>query len=107
MPIIRIDFDNEKVSEEEIRFLSETIQKIVSTTTNIEDVFVYANSSKIKINVAPVEIFIEMSTSKIKDADNLIKDIKSKLSNWKAENNFKYPINLTLIPMNWKIETNI
>jgi hypothetical protein len=107
MPIIRIDFDNEKVSNTEIVSLSKSIQKIVSTATNIEDVFVYANSSQIKINIAPLEIFIEMSTEKISNIDELMETIKSNLSQWKKEERFTQPINLTLIPMKWKIETNI
>ncbi len=107
MPIIRIDFDNEKVSEKEIKNLSEGIQKIVSEITEISDVFVYANSSQIKINIAPVEIFIEMSTEKINNVDELAETIKSDLHQWKEKTEFPYPLNLTLVPMNWKIEINI
>lgn len=107
MPIIRIDFDNEKVSEKEIKSLSEGIQKIVSETIEINDVFVYANSPQIQLNIAPIEIFIEMSINKIKDSESLIKNIKTKLSHWKSNSNFTHPINLTLIPMNWEIEINI
>ena len=68
---------------------------------------VYANNSQVKIAVSPIEIFIRLSDHKITDADKLISDIKSKLSEWKIENNFPHPINLTLIPMNWKIEIGI
>ena len=39
MPVIRIDFDNNKVSNEEIKALSEATQKIVSEVTEIEEVF--------------------------------------------------------------------
>ena len=96
-----------EISDKEVNFLSGTIQKIVSTVTHIEDVFVYANSSQIKINIAPVEVFIEMSNDKIKDADKLIEDITSKLSDWKTKENFKHSINLTLISMDWKVKTSI
>jgi MEKHLA domain len=107
MPIIRIDFDNEKVSEQEMRTLSVAAQKIVSEITQIEDVFVYANSSRIKLKITPIEVFVEMSAHKIADPDKLIADIKAALAKWKQDSGFSQLINLTLIPMNWKIEIGI
>ncbi len=107
MPVIRIDYDDEKVGENDVTALSKAIQKIVSDATHIEDVFVYANSAQIKVKIAPIEVFIQMSAHKIKDEDALVKEIKSKLSNWKKKSSFKHLINLTFIPMNWKIEIGI
>lgn len=105
MPLIRIEYDN--ISESDIRGLSQSVRDIVSHVTGIEDVFVYANSSQIKIRVAPVEIFVEMSANKISNADELIEKIKSGISDWKKTSSFNYPINLSLIPMSWKIEIGI
>lgn len=107
MPVIRIDYDNEKVSDKDVLDLSNAIQKIVSGATKIEDVFVYANSPHIKVKVAPIEIFIQMSAHKVKDTDGLVKEIKFRLSDWKKETGFKNLINLTFIPMQWKIEIGI
>jgi hypothetical protein len=107
MPIIRIDFDDQKVKKEDIVLLSEAAQKIVSEITSIEDVFVYADSPQIKLKVAPIELFVEMSAHKIEDADKLVANIKSRLVQWKQESNFAHPINFTLIPMQWKIEIGI
>ena len=107
MPMINIEYDNEKITSKEIIIISEGIQKIVSKITNIEDVFVYANSSQVKIKIAPIEIFIRMSENKIKDSKKLIGKFKAQLSKWKKENQFKHLINLTLIPMKWDIEIGI
>ncbi len=107
MPIVRIDWDNEKLEKEMVLTLSEAVHKIVSETTGIADVPVYANSSEIKVKAAPVEIFVQMSAHKIKDVDVLVGEIKSKLSAWKQETSFPHPINLTFIPMDWKIEIDI
>lgn len=107
MPMIRMEFDADKVNKEEALYLSNAAQTIVSKITGIEDVFVYANSSQIRMKVAPIEIFVEMSAHKIKDADKLISDIKEGLADWKKGSDFKHPINLTLIPMQWKIEIGI
>jgi hypothetical protein len=107
MPAIRIDYDDSKLSEQEVLDVSKAIQKIVADITGIEDTFVYADSPKIKIKVAPIEIFVQMSASKIPSVDVLFAEIKSKISQWKNETSFKHPINLTVMPMEWKFEVNI
>ncbi len=107
MPLIKLEFDNKIVNENEAKTLAEAIKHIVSSATGIKDVFVYGNSAEIGIDIAPIEIFVEMKASLIMDQDKLIADIKSQLSVWKKESNFSHPINLTLIPMNWKVEIGI
>ena len=107
MPIIRIDYDNEQVSNEDVQNVSHAVRDIVSQITKIDDVFVYANSSEIKIKVAPVEIFIEMSAHKIMDSDSLLKEIVERIRVWKKENDFTVPLNISLIPMPWKIEIGV
>lgn len=107
MPMINIEFDDSKVQDSDIQKLSEAVQRIVSETTKIEDVFVYANSAKIKVKIAPIEIWVRITASKIVDVDELMSEIRNKLSNWKKSENFPHPINLSLVPMNWKVEINI
>ncbi len=107
MPMIKIQYDDTKLGETEVRSVSEAIRKIVQSATEIEDVFVYANCAQINVAIAPIEIFVEMSAHKIKDEDDLIKTIRDELAAWKQENNFTQPINLSLIPMHWKIEIEI
>lgn len=105
--MITIKFDDREVTDAEIINLSDAIQKIVSEATDIKDVFVYADSPKIKVAIAPIEIFVEMSASKIEDAENLLKKITERTSTWKNQNNFQHSINITLNPMNWIFETGI
>lgn len=104
MPLIKIEYDDSKLDKQTITDLSIAIQQIVAQVTKIQDVFVYANTSQVKIQVAPIEIFIEMSAHKITDIDVLMSNIKDRLSIWKQENQFETPINLSIIPMNRKIE---
>src|SRR3990167_5102495 len=99
MPTIRIDYDDNKLSLEEATQLSVASQEVVSRVTGIEDVFVYCNTAKIKIKVAPIEIFVEMSDFKVKDLDELTSKIKQELKTWKENSGFKQSINLTVIPM--------
>ena len=107
MPLIRIEFDNAVVSDMDARDLSVAVRDIVSNVTSIADVFVYTNSAQIKIQIAPIEIFVEMSAHKIKDADQLVKQIKESLAAWKKKEEFIHRLNLTLIPMDWKVEIGI
>ena len=107
MPMINIEYDDAKVTDVEITNLAEAAQKIVSEATRIEDVFVYANSAHIKLKIAPIEIFIRMSASKISDRERLFNEIKKRLSEWKSNSGFPQHLNLTLIPMDWKFETGI
>ena len=102
-----MDFDNTQMSEQDARALGEAVQKIVAQATGIEDTFVYANSSQIKIKVAPVELFIQLSKKYIPDQAKLVNQIKQGLTDWKKTSGFKYPINLSFIPMEWQIEVGI
>ncbi len=109
MPAIRIDYDNEKCNKDEIVILANETRKIVAEATKEkeEDVFVYGNSSQIKVNVAPIEVFVEMSAQDIKNVDELFEVIKSNLSKWKNNNAFQHPINFTLLPRTEKFEIDI
>lgn len=107
MPVIRIDYDNEKLQDQDVLALSNAVQKIVSEITGIEDTFVYANSAHIKVKVAPVEVYVQMSASIIPDMDELFSKIQNQVSLWKKENNFQFSINLTLMPMQWKFGIDI
>lgn len=104
MPTIRIDFDNGKVTDHDIIALWKAIQQIMRDITSIDDVFVYANSSQIKIDIAPIEVFVQLSASLVPDKSEMVSHISSKLKTWKQESWFEHTINLTLIPMDWKFE---
>ena len=107
MPVIRVEYDNAIVSEAEASLLCDTMQKVVAEATNIEDVFVYGNSSHIKVAIAPIEAWVEMSADKVGDAEVLAGNIRTALGAWKDQTDFPHPINLTLIPMNWRLELGI
>jgi len=105
--MINVQFDDKEVQDADIQKLSEAVQKIVSEVTGIEDVFVYANSSRIKVKIAPIEIWVHMSAWKIKDLDELMNQVKTRLSDWKKQEQFPYPMNLSIVPMQWKVEIDI
>lgn len=107
MPMITIKYDDKKVEDDQIILLSKAVQKIVQDATKIPEVFVYADSPKIKIDVAPIEIFVEMSASKVLNRESLFQEIKNNLSSWRKDNDFNNPITITLTPMDWRFEVNI
>ena len=107
MLMLNIKFDDQEVKDDKIVELSRAIIKIVQEATEIPEVFVYADSPRIKIGVAPIEIFIEMSDSKIADKNILFEKVRSKLVDWKKSTGFQHLITITLIPMNWKFEVGI
>ena len=105
--MINIKFDDQKVKDDEVVSLGNAIIKIVQDATKIPEVFVYADSPRIKIGVAPIEIFVEMSASKVADKEALFQAIKEPLSKWRKENNFSHPITITLTPVDWKFDVDI
>ena len=107
MPIINIKFDSDILNNEDILILSNAIQKIVKEITSIDDVCVYADSPKIKVGIAPVEIFVEIGAGLVENKEELILKIKNALSEWKKSSKFNHLINLSLVLMNWKVEIGI
>ena len=107
MPVIHIEFDDSKVIDEDAHQLCVAAQKIVSEVTKITDVFVYGNSARIKIGIAPIEIFVSISAHKVPSVEGMLAELKNRFSDWKQGVRFKHPINLTLTPMPWKFETGI
>lgn len=55
----------------------------------------------------PIEVYVLISREMIFDAEKLFAEIQHKLGLWKKETDFKQLINLTLIPMDWNIATDI
>jgi len=107
MPLINLEYDDSLISDVEAEKLSNAIRNIVSDATGIADVFVYANTARIKVQIAPVEIFVRMSAKINEENLNLMGEIKTQLVAWKEKTGFSHPINLTIIPMNWQIEIGI
>lgn len=107
MPTIIVKFNDKAVSDKEITDLGEATIKIAQDITGIQDSFVYADSSKIKINIAPIELYIYLSETHIPDLDDLYGRFKDAIVDWKKESGFTQPINFTLVPMKWKFEVGL
>ena len=107
MPVIRIEYDPAVVTDFRARALCKAAQSAVIEATGIPETFVYGNASEIRIDIAPVEIWVEVSAHKVPDPAKTAQDIRVKLEAWKKAENFGANINLTLIPMQWQLELDI
>ena len=107
MPVVKIEFDKTKVSESDIKALVSASHEIISSVTGIEDVPVYARSADFTAEIAPIEIFIQLSSHKIADSVELTARLRTAYEEWKKTSEFSIPINMTLIPMTWNIEIGI
>jgi len=59
------------------------------------------------METAPIEIFVQISEQKIENFDQLFDTMVGKVSAWKKERAFEFPINFTLIPMKWRFAIDI
>jgi len=107
MPIVRIDYDDKQVTDEQIKELCAALKKIVADTTKIKEVYVYANSPQIKLGIDPVEVFVQITKEKVGDKGKLFEELKNQISNWRKISNFDPSINFTLMPMDWQFEVDI
>jgi hypothetical protein len=85
------------------------VVRFTKEVTGIPEVYAWANASQIRIDIDPVDIFIELSAPKVPDGDaaKLSKPIAANIKAWKQEHNFDHPINLTVTPVAWQLEIGI
>src|SRR4051794_35008733 len=107
MPTIDIRFDDRIVSPDEVRALAEGMRGVIVETTGFENVFLSADSPQIKINIEPIDVLVMISEHKIIDTQELAADIRRGLAQWKKTVGFSHNVNVMLLPMAWKMESDI
>jgi len=109
MPIIRVEYDPDKVSAEQITQLTQDVVAFTKEVTGIPEVYAWVNASQIRINIDPVDIFIELSAQKVPNSDPSVvsKPIADRIRQWKIDHNFNQPVNLTVTPVQWQLEIGI
>jgi hypothetical protein len=109
VPIIRVEYDPDKVTAEQITSLAKAAVQYTQEVTGIPEVYAWVNASQIRINIDPVDIIVELSAHKVPNGDpkTLSGPIADKLRQWKADNSFQQPINLTVTPVAWALEIGI
>lgn len=105
--MITIQYDGKVVSEDEAHTLAEATQQLVTGVIEEKDVFVYATAAPITIAADPIEILVQVNQRKVPDPEALTQKIAAALSGWKQKTNFKQPLNLNVIPVDWHFRIGI
>ncbi len=81
MPVIRVEYDPDKITTEQITRLATDVVEFTKEVTGIPETYAWVNAAQIRIDIDPVDIMIEMSAHKIPegDASKLSKPIAAKL----------------------------
>jgi hypothetical protein len=104
--MINILYDAQKVTDKEADALAQSIQKLVMDVMTAKDVFVYAQKPLVTL-ADPLEVFIRVNRAEVKDPAELTKQIASRLSVWKQENDFGPAININVHPVEWHYKIGI
>jgi len=105
--MITIHYDGKVVSEDEARTLAEAAQQLIAEVIKEKDVFVYATAAPITIGADPIEILVQVNQQKVPDPEALTQRITAALSNWKRQTDFKQPLNLNVIPVDWHYKIGV
>jgi hypothetical protein len=105
MPVIKLEFDDSIVNTDTTKEFCEAIRRIVVDSTGLpeNEICLYGNNSQIKINVAPIQVWLEISDYKVSDVDKLANDIRDQIVEWKDKTKFAHQIKFMLVPKNQKI----
>ena len=110
-PVVKIDYESTKFSEEFVRALGEELHTVVSKASNLplSDVSVFANSNQITVNAAPMEIYINAGSGAIPDGDKqkMLDAITAAVKKFKSEKSIDIPINISIVEMTWKVGVGV
>ncbi len=111
MPIVRIDFEKNIISQDEIKMVAVAIQEYTAKVTkyDLKDISVFASENQVTINAAPVEIYVYATFERASDEDLelMLKELRDLIVPFKLKNNIKTLFNLSIVKMNWKFELEV
>lgn len=111
MPVISVEYDSRVFSKEQLNKVCLAIQVATAEVADesLEDSPLTAREYQFALNPAPMEVYIRMSESAIPDGDaqQMLDNIKQKISAYKEQERIAEPINIMLIPMRWELALNV
>jgi len=111
MPIVKIDYEKTKLSNDEVKKVAEAIQGFTAQITGYDnsDISVFASENHITVNAAPIEIYIYANFPSATDADleTMLKKLRELVVPFKEQNNIDIPFNLSVAKMQWKFELEV
>ncbi|MEK7638793.1 MAG: hypothetical protein AAB388_01390 [Patescibacteria group bacterium] len=111
MPIVRIDYEKSKLSQEEIQKVAAAIQKFAAEATGYTpaEVSVFASPNQVTVNAAPIEIYVYATFSEVseQDMERILAKLRDQIVPFKQHNNITVPFNISVVKMNWKFELEV
>ncbi len=111
MPIVRIDYEKEKLSPEHIRTVASKLQEFVAQVTGYmpAEISVFASENQVTVNAAPVEIYVyaTFSDSTEEKMEQILKELADLITPFKKEQGIEVPFNLSVVKMNWKFKLEV
>lgn len=111
MPVVKVDYEKNKISDSAIRNLVDALQEITAYATGYEakENSVFASANEITANAGPVEIYIQATFADAtpEDLEAMLDRAAVKITAFKKENNISVPINVSVVKMNWKFKLGI
>ena len=111
MPIVRIDYEKDRLSQEDAQKTAEAIQGFAAEVTGYEpkDISVFASANQITVNAAPVEIYIYATfpTTSELDMEQMLEKLSVLVMKFKRENSIVVPFNLSVAKMHWKFKLEV
>ncbi len=111
MPIVRIDYEKNKISQEEIRKVAEAIQGFAAEATgyDLPEISVFASENQITVNAAPVEIYVYATFPGVseQDMEAMLAKLKDLVVPFKEQNGITVPFNLSVAKMDWKFQLEV
>ena len=111
MPIVRIDYEKTKLSQEQARTVANVIQGMAAQVTGYEpsEISVFASENQITINAAPIEIYIYATFTDVtpEKMESMHEQLAELIVPFKKEQGIEIPFNLSIVKMNWKFKLEV
>lgn len=111
MPVVKVEYEKDKVGEDDIQKLVNALQKITKEATGYdeEENSIFASANQVTANASPVEIYISATfeDSSSEDLENMVNKAAEEVIKFKKENNIDVPMNVSIVKMNWKFKIGV
>jgi|GEM_PF-3063531 len=111
MPIVRIDYEKEKLSQAQVRAIATKLQELAAKVTGYgpEEISVFATENQVTVNVSPIEIYIQATFPDTTEEkmESMLKQLADLVTLFKRESGIELPFNLSIVKMNWKFRLEV
>jgi len=111
MPIVRIEYEQQRISDETVRVVANAIQGFAAEATGYgpADISVFATANQITVNAAPIEIYVYASFPAVaeEDMEKMLEILSERVRALKIEHSIDIPFNLSVVKMAWKFQLEV